>query len=63
MALNLPPYLSFPELTSERVLLRELKPEELSEVLEIMTYDGKTAKNLGEGEIVRLTIEKCTSLT
>lgn len=55
--LNLPPYKKFPELASERVLLRELKSSELEQVLEIMTYDGKTVKTINEGQIVQSKID------
>lgn len=55
--LDLPPYKLFPELVSKRVLLRELKSGELEQVLEIMTYDGKTVKNVNEGQIVQSKID------
>lgn len=47
--MNLPPYTLFPELSSGKVLLREIRPDDIPNLLEILTYDGKSAETLGEG--------------
>jgi [ribosomal protein S5]-alanine N-acetyltransferase len=47
--MNLPPYQSFPELKTERILLREVRQADILSLLEILTYDGKPAATLEEG--------------
>lgn len=47
--MNLPPYTSFPELSSGNIRLREVRPEDIPNLLEILTYDGKAAETLDEG--------------
>lgn len=47
--MNLPPYTSFPELSSGKIRLREIRPEDIPNLLEILTYDGKSAETLEEG--------------
>ncbi len=47
--MNLPPYPVFPELKTEKLLLREVVDEDIPFLLEILTYDGKTAATLEEG--------------
>lgn len=47
--MNLPPYNTFPEIRSEKILLREVKQTDIPFLLEILTYDGKTAGSLEEG--------------
>lgn len=47
--MNLPPYTSFPELNSGKILLRETRPDDIPDLLEILTYDGKFAETLEEG--------------
>lgn len=47
--MNLPPYSVFPELRSEKLLLREAVYEDIPSLLEALTYDGKTAQSLEEG--------------
>ena len=54
--INRPPYTSFPELRTGNLLLREVKPDDIPHLLEILTYDGKTAATLEEGiQIVERT--------
>jgi ribosomal-protein-alanine N-acetyltransferase len=54
--MNLPPYAVFPELRSAELLLREIRMEDVSSLLEALTYDGKTAATLEEGiQIVERT--------
>lgn len=47
--MNLPPFNTFPEIRSEKILLREVKQTDVLFLLEILTYDGKTAGSLEEG--------------
>lgn len=47
--MNLPPYTVFPELRTERLLLREVVDADIPSLLEILTYDGKAAATLEEG--------------
>ena len=47
--MNLPPFNTFPELHSQKILLRELKQSDIPFLLEILTYDGKVAETLEEG--------------
>lgn len=47
--MNLPPYSTFPELRSEKLLLREAVMEDIPGLLEALTYDGKAAQTLEEG--------------
>jgi [ribosomal protein S5]-alanine N-acetyltransferase len=47
--MNLPPFVIFPELRTESLLLRETKPEDIPAMLEILTYDGEFVKTLNEG--------------
>ncbi len=44
-----PPFDIFPELQDERILLREAREEDISSLLEILTYDGKSAQTPEEG--------------
>lgn len=52
--MNLPPYTSFPELKTGNLLLREVRLVDIPHLLEILTYDGKSAETLEQGvEIIR----------
>ena len=52
--MNLPPYISFPELRTGNLLLREVRQSDIPDLLEILTYDGKSAGTLDQGiEIIR----------
>lgn len=54
--MNLSPYAVFPELRSAKLLLREIRTEDIASLLEALTYDGKTAATLEEGtQIVEKT--------
>ncbi|MBD2721932.1 GNAT family N-acetyltransferase [Hymenobacter armeniacus] len=46
--MNLPPFHSFPVLTSGTVLLRQVEPADASSLLEISFYDARPARNPGE---------------
>lgn len=47
--MNLPPFDLFPELQNERIRLREAHEDDVLSLLEILTYDGKSAETLEEG--------------
>lgn len=47
--MNLPPFQTFPELSSEKILLRELKQADIPFLIDILTYDGKVAETLEDG--------------
>ncbi len=52
--MNLPPYATFPELKSEKLLLREARTEDIPSLMEALTYDGKAAQTPEEGmQIIR----------
>ena len=43
--MNLPPYPSFPEISTHALLLRDIYPYDIPALIEISFYDGKPAKN------------------
>lgn len=47
--MNIPPFNTFPQLKTEKLLLREVLRTDIPNLLEILTYDGKTAETLEEG--------------
>ena len=47
--MKLPPFKPFPELKTEKILLREVTQKDIPLLLEILTYDGKAPETLGEG--------------
>lgn len=47
--MKLPPFAIFPVLCSEKVTLREVSDADIPLLLDILTYDGKTAGTLEEG--------------
>lgn len=46
--LNLPPYSPFPEITSSDLILKEVTPNDIKNLIEISFYDGKLAQTLEE---------------
>ncbi len=50
--MKLPPFDVFPELQDERILLREAHENDILSLLEILTYDGKSAETLEEGKSI-----------
>lgn len=47
--MNFPPFHPFPELQTEKILLREAKSADAPALLEVLTYDGKVAETEEEG--------------
>ncbi|WP_343604890.1 GNAT family N-acetyltransferase [Fluviicola sp.] len=47
--MKLPPFDVFPVLQSEKVVLREVSDADIPLLLDVLTYDGKTAETLDEG--------------
>lgn len=56
--MNLPPYKSFPHLTSRELLLREVREEDLPFLVKISFYDGRKAENISEAREMQLRIDK-----
>lgn len=52
LSMNLPPYVIFPEITAEHVLLRQIIPADIKDIVEISRYDGKPA--LTEAEAMEM---------
>lgn len=48
--MNLPPYKTFPQISNERILLREVQPLDMSDLMEISFYDATQAKTESEAQ-------------
>ncbi|MES2512772.1 MAG: GNAT family N-acetyltransferase [Bacteroidota bacterium] len=48
--MSLPPYLVFPVITSDKIILREVSEADLKDILEIQFYDGVAADTMEEGK-------------
>jgi len=48
MLMNLPPYDTFPNLSGDNILLREILHDEIKDIVEISRYDAIPAKNVAE---------------
>lgn len=46
--MNLPPYHNFPEISTNRIILRQITSEDLKDILEISYYDAVPAKNAAQ---------------
>lgn len=46
--MNKPPYESFPSASDERILLRQINPAEINDIIEISFYDAKNATSESE---------------
>lgn len=46
--MNKPPYESFPTVSDERILLRQINPAEIKDIIEISFYDAKKASSESE---------------
>lgn len=57
-SMKLPPYKSFPELSGERVSLRQIQPEDLVALLEISYYDAVQATSLDKASIMQNRINE-----
>lgn len=56
--MNKPPYTRYPKMASERLLLRPIDPEEISQLLPISFYDGKQAATEAEALTMLKRIDK-----
>ena len=56
--MKLPPYTEYPKMTSGRLLLRRINPEEISQLLPISFYDGKAAATEAEALLMLERIDK-----
>lgn len=50
---NLPPYATFPEITSGDLILKEVAPDDIKDLVEISFYDGKPAQTLEEATVMQ----------
>lgn len=48
--MQLPPYKTFPQISDERIVLREIKTSDLKDLIEISYYDAIPAKNESEAQ-------------
>lgn len=48
--MNLPPYKTFPKISNERILLREVQPSDMSDIMEISFYDAIQARTESEAQ-------------
>ena len=48
--MNLPPYDKFPFLAAEKIVLRQIMPTDLEDIIEISFYDGKQAITAAEAQ-------------
>lgn len=46
--MKVPPYPEYPKIASEAILLRKIRPEEISEISSISFYDEKQAATIKE---------------
>lgn len=46
--MNKPPYESFPSVSGERIILRQINPAEIEDIIEISFYDAKQASTVME---------------
>ena len=46
--MNKPPYESFPSVSDEKILLRQINPAEIKDIIEISFYDAKKASTVME---------------
>lgn len=56
-ALKLPPFAIFPTLNGEKIILREVRSEDLEALREISYYDGKQAADIGEAKEMQSRID------
>jgi ribosomal-protein-alanine N-acetyltransferase len=55
--MNLPPYQDFPTLKNSMILLREIRPEDIKDLVEISFYDGKAASDEEEAKFMQARID------
>lgn len=56
--MNLPPYQNFPEISTDRIILRAITSEDLKDILEISYYDAVQAKNVEEAAEMQSRIDE-----
>lgn len=56
--MNLPPFDKYPEISSDRIVLRQIIPEEISQIVEISFYDAKPAASELEAIEMLLRIDE-----
>lgn len=56
--MNLPPYPEYPTLSGEKIILRQILPADLPDIVEISFYDGQPARTLEEARTMQEKIEQ-----
>ena len=56
--MNLPPYYNFPEISTNRIILRQITSEDLKDILKISFYDTVQAKNVAEAAEMHARIDQ-----
>lgn len=56
--MNLPPYATYPNVSDDRILLREIQDRDIENIVEISRYDGKKAKNVAEASAMQQKIHQ-----
>ena len=56
--MNLPPYKTFPEISTDRIILRQITSEDLKDILEISYYDAVQAKKVAEAAEMQSRIDQ-----
>jgi len=56
--MNFPPYPTYPQLQDERIILRQILPEEGRELVDVSYYDGVQATNAEEALAILKKIEQ-----
>lgn len=56
--MNLPPYKTFPEISNERILLQEVRPFDMSDIMDISFYDARQATTASEAQEMQDKIDQ-----
>ncbi|MBC7774441.1 MAG: GNAT family N-acetyltransferase, partial [Phycisphaerae bacterium] len=56
--MNLPPYDTFPNLSGDNILLREILDDDIKNIIEISRYDAVPAKNVDEAAAMQEKINQ-----
>lgn len=55
--MNLPPYIKFPEIISDQIILRDVRAEDLKDLVEISFYDAKPALSIDDTIVMQHKID------
>ena len=56
--MNLPPYTTFPNLSDDNILLREIQYSDIKDIVEISRYDAIPAKNVEDAAVMQEKINQ-----